>query len=69
MAAGGPGAAVLCDPHQPAAIAAGLRQLAEDEGLRARLRRAGLANAATFSWERTAQVLWQALQAAASQQP
>ncbi|GAB3634864.1 glycosyltransferase family 1 protein [Hymenobacter arcticus] len=65
-AAGGPDAAVLCDPHQPAAIADGLRQLAEDEGLRARLRLAGLANAATFSWERTARVLWQALQAAAA---
>ncbi len=63
-AAGGPAAAVLCDPYQPAAIAAGLQQLAQDEALRARLRRAGLANAATFSWERTAQVLWQAVQAA-----
>jgi glycosyltransferase involved in cell wall biosynthesis len=63
-AAGGPDAALLCDPHQPAAIAAGLSQLAQDEALRARLRRAGLANAATFSWERTAQVLWQAVQAA-----
>lgn len=63
-AAGGPDAAVLCDPYQPAAIAAGLRQLAEDEELRDRLRLAGLANAATFSWEHTAQVLWQALQVA-----
>ncbi|RZK93987.1 MAG: glycosyltransferase, partial [Hymenobacter sp.] len=65
-AAGGPEAAVLCDPHQPTDIAAGLRQLAEDEQLRARLHRAGLANAATFSWQRTAQVLWQAVQTAAA---
>ncbi|QKG56929.1 glycosyltransferase [Hymenobacter sp. BRD128] len=63
-AAGGPAAAVLCDPHQPAAIAEGLRRLAHDELLRARLRTAGLANAAGFTWERTAQVLWQAVQLA-----
>jgi len=63
-AAGGPAAAVLCDPHQPAAITAGLRQLAHDAPLRARLRTAGLANAASFSWEHTARVLWQAVQAA-----
>ena len=63
-AAGGPEAAVLCDPAQPAAIAEGLRRLAEDEALRARLRTAGLANAASFSWERTAHVLWQAVQQA-----
>ncbi|GAA4504514.1 glycosyltransferase family 1 protein [Hymenobacter ginsengisoli] len=63
-AAGGPAAAILCDPAQPAAIAAGLHQLAHDEPLRARLRAAGLANAARFTWERTAQILWQALQQA-----
>jgi glycosyltransferase involved in cell wall biosynthesis len=63
-AAGGPEAAILCDPTQPAAIAQGLRQLAEDEALRARLRTAGLANAASFSWEHTGQVLWQAVQQA-----
>ncbi|MDO7887883.1 glycosyltransferase family 4 protein [Hymenobacter cheonanensis] len=63
-AAGGPEAAVLCDPHQPAAIAAGLRRLAHDAPLRARLRATGLANAASFSWEHTARVLWQAVEAA-----
>lgn len=66
-AAGGPDAAVLCDPHQPAAIADGLRRLAHDEPLRARLRAAGLANAASFTWEHTAHVLWQAVQAALAQ--
>jgi glycosyltransferase involved in cell wall biosynthesis len=66
-AAGGAAAAVLCDPYQPTAIAAGLQQLAHDEALRARLRTAGLANAASFTWERTAQILWQALQVAMGQ--
>ena len=66
-AAGGPDDATLCDPHQPAAIAAGLALLPSSEDLRARLRQAGLANAATFSWQRTAQVLWQAVQAAAGE--
>lgn len=61
---GGPAAALLCDPHQPAAIAEGLRQLAQDEALRARLRTAGLANAARYSWARSAEVLWQAVRAA-----
>jgi glycosyltransferase involved in cell wall biosynthesis len=68
-AAGGPQAAILCNPHQPAAIAQGLWQLAEDEPLRARLRAAGLANAARFSWEHTAQVLWQAVQQALARPP
>jgi glycosyltransferase involved in cell wall biosynthesis len=63
-AAGGSAAAVLCDPYQPAAIANGLQQLAHDEPLRTRLRAAGLANAARFTWEHTAQVLWQAVQLA-----
>ena len=62
--AGGPAAALLCDPHQPAAIAQALAQLSQDAALRARLRAAGLANAARFSWARSAEVLWQALQAA-----
>ena len=62
--AGGPAAALLCDPHQPAAIAEGLRQLAHDEALRTRLRLAGLANAARYSWAHSAEVLWQAVQQA-----
>jgi glycosyltransferase involved in cell wall biosynthesis len=68
-AAGGPEAAILCDPSQPAAIAQGLQQLAADEPLRARLRTAGLANAARFTWEHTAQVLWQAVQQALASPP
>jgi len=68
-AAGGPAAAILCDPHQPGAIAQGLGQLASDEFLRARLRTAGLANAARFTWEHTARVLWQAVQQALAHRP
>ena len=59
--AGGPAAALLRDPHQPAAIAEGLHQLATDAALRARLRAAGLANAARYAWARSAEVLWQAV--------
>lgn len=65
--AGGPTGALLCDPHQPAAIAAALTQLSQDAALQSRLRAAGLANAARFSWARSADVLWQAVQAALAQ--
>lgn len=64
-AAGGPDSAILRDPHDPAAIARGLHALAHDEPLRTRLRTAGLANAARFSWAASAAVLGQALRAAA----
>ena len=64
-AAGGPAAALLCDPHDPVAIAAGLHALAHDEALRTRLRAAGLANAARFSWAASAAVLAQAVERAA----
>ncbi|NML65067.1 glycosyltransferase family 4 protein [Hymenobacter sp. RP-2-7] len=67
-AAGGPTAALLCDPHDPATIAAALGQLATDEALRARLRAAGLANAARFSWAASAAVLGRALARAAGQE-
>ena len=60
-------AAVLCDPQQPALIAEGLRRLALDPALRQQLRAKGLANVQRFSWERSAEVLWQALQLAMSQ--
>lgn len=62
--AGGAAGALLCDPAQPAAIAAGLRQLSQDAALRARLRTAGLANVQRFSWARSAEVLWDAVQQA-----
>ncbi|HMJ04248.1 MAG TPA: glycosyltransferase family 1 protein [Conexibacter sp.] len=48
------GAALLFDPRDPAAIRDAIERLLGDAQLRERLRAAGLARAATFSWERTA---------------
>ena len=67
--AGGAAAALLCDPNAPADIAQGLLQLSQSAALRAHLRAAGLANVARFSWARSANVLWQAVQAAIGRQP
>jgi glycosyltransferase involved in cell wall biosynthesis len=47
-------AAVMVDPHDPAAIASGIAQLIEDDDLRAMLSAAGLVRAASFPWEATA---------------
>ena len=47
-------AAVLVDPDDPAAIAAGLRELLADEDLRNVLRAAGTARVASFTWQRSA---------------
>ena len=47
-------AAVLVDPHDTAAIAAGLARLLTEPALAADLRARGRARAATFSWDRTA---------------
>ena len=46
-------AALLVDPLDEAAIAQALRQVLEDPALAERLRAAGLARAAQFSWQRT----------------
>jgi glycosyltransferase involved in cell wall biosynthesis len=48
-------AALLVDPADTAAIAAGLARLASDTALRADLRARGLARAAQFTWERCAE--------------
>jgi glycosyltransferase involved in cell wall biosynthesis len=55
------GAAVLVDPNEVESIAAGIRRVVADEGLRARLREAGLARAAELTWERTARLTRQVL--------
>ena len=47
-------AALLFDPSDPAAIRAAIERLLGDAALRERLRAAGLARAAQFSWERCA---------------
>jgi len=48
-------AGLLVDPLDVAAWTAMLAQVLDDQDLRARLRQAGLARAATFTWARTAQ--------------
>jgi glycosyltransferase involved in cell wall biosynthesis len=50
-------AAVLVDPLDVDAIAGGLARVLDDEALAARLRRAGPARAASFTWDRTAELL------------
>jgi glycosyltransferase involved in cell wall biosynthesis len=47
-------AAVLIDPYSTEQIAAAIGSILSDENLRQRLRRAGKAQAAKFSWEKTA---------------
>ena len=44
-------AALYCDPLDVRSITAGMRRLAEDDALRARLSAAGPARAALYSWE------------------
>lgn len=48
-------AALLIDPSDDEELAVALHRLLTDEALAARLREKGLARAATFSWERTAE--------------
>jgi glycosyltransferase involved in cell wall biosynthesis len=50
------GAALLADPHDPAAFADALRTAVSDDGERRRLTAAGLERAARFGWERTAEL-------------
>lgn len=47
-------AALLVDPRDVDAIAAGMRQVLQDQALASRLRQDGLQRARQFSWERTA---------------
>ena len=58
------GAAVTFDPEQPRAIAAAIERLVADAAIRARLSRAGRANAARFTWEETAKRTLQSYDAA-----
>ena len=50
------GAALLVDPNDAEDIAAGMERLLTDTALRERLRAAGTARAATFSWDETARL-------------
>jgi alpha-1,3-rhamnosyl/mannosyltransferase len=47
-------AALLVDPDDPGSIAAGLRELLDDEDLRNVLRAAGTARVTKFTWQRSA---------------
>jgi glycosyltransferase involved in cell wall biosynthesis len=60
------GDAVLVDPRDTEAIAGGMRALLEDDALAARLRRAGPARAAAFTWEETARRTAEVLRRAGS---
>ena len=55
------GAALSCDPRCIEEFAAGLVRVAIDGELRAELRRAGLARADEFTWDRTARAVLQVL--------
>ena len=55
---------LLADPFDVASIAAGLTRLWQEPVLRAQLVARGHENLGRFSWARSAEVLWQALQAA-----
>jgi glycosyltransferase involved in cell wall biosynthesis len=48
-------AALLFDPRDAASIAAAIRRLLDDDDLAGRLRAAGTARCAAFTWDRTAQ--------------
>lgn len=58
-------AALLVNPHDTAAIAAAIVQLASEPELHATLRARGLAHAAAFTWERCARATLDVLRAAA----
>jgi glycosyltransferase involved in cell wall biosynthesis len=58
-------AAMLIDPHDPAAMAEGLEQLCHDEDLRRVLTAAGTARVASFTWDRTARATADTLRRAA----
>ncbi len=45
---------ILCDPHDPEALAEALVRVLEDRELASELRQRGLERAALFTWERTA---------------
>jgi glycosyltransferase involved in cell wall biosynthesis len=58
-------AALYADPDNPDAIAAQLMRIYTDEELRSRLIEKGTTQAAQFSWDRTATLLWQSIMQAA----
>ncbi|MBL9077499.1 MAG: glycosyltransferase family 4 protein [Planctomycetes bacterium] len=59
---GGDAVAYVDDPKDTAALSRVLQQVLEDDALRQRLRQQGLAQAATFSWDRAARETLQILE-------
>jgi glycosyltransferase involved in cell wall biosynthesis len=55
-------AGLLCDPTSKESIAEAMQKIYKDEALRARLVAAAPAQAARFSWERAADVLWESVE-------
>ena len=55
-------AALIVDPHQVEGIAAAMKTLAEDPEKREELIRKGTARGREFSWDRTADKLWQSIE-------
>jgi glycosyltransferase involved in cell wall biosynthesis len=58
------GAALLADPHSPGAIADALVRLQQEPELRASLIEKGRQNVQRYSWQHSADVLWEAVLAA-----
>lgn len=61
-------AAIYVDPHQTADITRGIRQLAEDDLLCAELSEEGLREKQNFSWDKTAELLFESCVKAIHQQ-
>ena len=54
-------AALLVDPHSPESIAEAMKQIAADEALRSSLIQKGNARKELFTWQKTADRLWEAI--------
>jgi len=57
-------AALLVDPFQPVSIAGAMKKLAEDESLRNDLIRKGQNRKYEFTWQKTADLLWESIEKA-----
>lgn len=56
------GAALIADPFSVDSISDGMKKLANDSSLRAALIGKGLQRAHDFTWDKTAQTLWRAIE-------
>lgn len=55
-------AALLVDPFSPEEIASAMKQISTDSSLRSRLIEAGTERAAKFTWDKSAERLWQSIE-------